>query len=403
MMLFAFAACGGSTTTSTSTASIAGSYDVTFSSVAISNTGGFWTNPGTPALEGGKARLDIQQTSSGYSAQLAPEWGDAQTFAVTITNDAITLTGEASYTTGSNYGSISDRVESIRLARSGNGLSGSGMVSGHENVFEGDVGGQADLAAKIALAKDTTVPRVRDESPTSAGTAHLPWDRVVVQTSEPLDADGVRARTTLAGKALASGGFATDWSALAGAKLRVAGGLSDPSGNTSADYEVAWNVADIGKPVASATLDKGTWGKFSTVTTPCESGSCLEIGPTETSCDSIGSGVAARIATQGKTEIVIRYRLRAKPMYGMPNQESLRVSIARPGEGAKTTQFHPTMVKTNDPDFSYASNWGTAIVSVPQADEIGVAVSVASDYSFCGGPSVAPDPYVADIQSITAQ
>ncbi|MEO6418068.1 MAG: hypothetical protein ABIP39_01575, partial [Polyangiaceae bacterium] len=170
-----------------------GSYDIAFGDVVITpGTNGIPQPEGTPPSVGATARLDLRAKSSGaYDAVITSRWGEPAAFTVTVTNAALILEGgraNVQGTTSGNYGT--DSWTKVTLARAAGGsLSGAFSASGTEQVGQGDVIWENDVAAKGSLARDVTPPETKPVFYSNGPSdGLLPWDAIRVRVAEPTDA-----------------------------------------------------------------------------------------------------------------------------------------------------------------------------------------------------------------------
>lgn len=402
-------ACGG--TAVTVTQSIEGSYDLVFSGVTVDPMSPALGPPGKPPLEGAHARLDIRVVPNGYDAMITPEWGSPARYYVTASSNQVVLDkGQSHFIQGSTYGSVDDTIDRVVLARAGNGLTGMVTVSGQEHVFQGDVGGDAAFRGSATLGKDTTAPRVRDDSYVSAGDRHLPWDAISIDASEPLEEGALRNaigfqsvswRPSMAEPwpgVMGIVGYATSFDAAG--SVDVAAGLLDPSQNASAALSSPRKLLELAPKAASiTTFAKGAWGMTTIQTMPiCEADGCLEIGPIQTTCNPPSAGFAARIDAKGKSKITIRWRVRSTGQ----GARNLEVTLATPGTKPTVVEGHAMVAMTGDMKYPWASSWMSTSFDVMGDDDLGVGIRAANDGG-CGGWAPQPQPTVYDIQSIIAE
>lgn len=241
-------------------------------------------------------------------------------------------------------------------------------------------------------------------------------------TFAPVYVDTSNGDTSWVGAASVSATLATWEGAPGNATFSIAAGLLDPSGNASASYATPIAILDVGKKVGTFTFDStdvttpGTWGQAKTITGgACDVGGCMELGPTSPSpCDMTAHGVAGRLDATGKSNVVIRYRVRigdsmygpmGKPITGMP---AMQVAVHGLGVAQATTASAPVPDALTDLGMGGAlrwqSDWLTQFVPVPAgATEIGFQISPWAGYGCGGGP--APIPQVTDllIDSVTVE
>lgn len=428
-------ACGGSVSPiDPSSLKIEGSYDFTVSDLTTSNQQGCCTPPPNtshPAV-GQHARLDIRKNGSGYDAVITPEFADPATMTVTVGSDGnVTLQGQVNFNGASTYGGASDELDTIHLAVGSDGhFTGAFTASGQENIFEGDVGWNAQASATGAVGADARAPQAQADAIASAQSVLLPWDTLSARISEPVDQKALASAITLSpssGKAgvawqvggtvdwlggVSLTGYRTSWSDFTGAaSLGVAGGLVDPSGNVSSTIGMQLQFLDVPK---AASFEGGTvpamWGAAQVATTASSCGTaaaCVEIGPLDGPCTAQAGGIAGRLDGTGATKLSITFRARATSQYGQPYMMGgIGVQVATPGNAAQwvsDTTLNPTFTQTTDTQYPYATDWVTANVTLPASgSEIGFSVLPFGTMSnYCGGgPALPPITLVLDVAKV---
>ncbi len=429
-------ACGGSVSPiDPSSLKIEGSYDFTVSDVTVTNQQGCCTPPpnaGHPAI-GQHARLDIRKNGAGFDAVITPEFADPQTMTVTVgTDGTVTLQGQVNFNGSSTYGSTSDELDTIQLAVGSDGhFAGSFTATGQENIFEGDVGWNAQASATGAIGADARPPQAQANAIASAPSVVLPWDALSARISEPVDQKALASAITLSpssGKANVSWqvggavdwlggvsvtGYRTSWSDFSGsASLGVAGGLADPSGNVSSTIGMQLQFLDVPK---AATFAGGTvpamWGaaQVATTTESCgTAGACIEIGPLDGPCSVQAGGIAGRLdASGGGSKLEITFRARAVGQYGQPYMMGgIGIEVATPGNPSQWVSdqaLNPSFQQTADTQYPYASDWVTADIALPvSGSEIGFAVlPFGTSSTYCGGgPALPPITLVLDVAKV---
>ncbi len=379
-------------------------------------------------------RLDLRRTSPGaYDAVITPEWGVSAPMTVTGSEGKLVLTGEANLSGGGNFGGVSDRWQTIVLDLDGNGLSGNVSLSGDEMVFQGDVGWNYKISASATSVRDKIAPELRFVGGGTANGKYLPWDKLRVQASEPVEASALKAGVT-AGVGSTNAVFAADapaegtaWAgsvALTGGfdGFDVPGGMGtisllpvpDRAGNigpnvTDGKAQV-FEVVELGAPQIAIDFDgktnwaPATWGKAAVVQgADCESGAgCATFGLLQQSyCSGTADGLAARLTGPGAKKLAFRYRVHLEPKYGgggtsmFTNATVMRVDLARAGAAASnTTVGMPPLTETGTPEKpTYDSGWVDGSLPLPAGGAtLGFALRATELYSYgCGGgPAPAP-------------
>lgn len=429
---------------------LSGSYDVVFKEVKA-NLQGPPIPYANPPSEGHAARIDLakNETGDGYVAVFTSRWGEPAAYTVTVAADAVTLAGQG---TVRDHDGGTDTWESIVLARGADGrLSGTMEATGHEDVFQGDVGWMGDATSGGTVASDTTMPEL-SSAPTSAHgptDALLPWDSFDVTIAEGVDeakltsslyvspaltgggnggaAQSVSwqlsptaAETSWAGVVRATGRF-DGWDGLGQQALLAApGGIPDLAGNVSVSLSATFDLLDVGLPVAAMTMDDdssplpGAWGavgffgQLAGSDPVCETGGCAVIGPFDNGyCTQDHAGLAMRFSMASQPHAVnVRFRAFAGPSWSgsdapPPNDASFApfwTEIVQPG-GAPVPGDAVTVATWHDlgaqAELRWASDWQTAKVPIgSQFDgpEIGFALYAASQGAMYGCYGAVPPP-----------
>jgi hypothetical protein len=450
-------ACGGGVESSTheptehvAPASLAlqGSYDLRFTTVtAATETSSFPAPDAKPPSLEVNARLDLRQRDDkSYEAVFTGRWGTPAAYSVTVTDDALTLSGSGSISQvrGSISGA-SDRWTTLVLARGADGrLTGKVRGVGDETIGEGDVMWNATLTGNAELTVDATTPEVRSAaiSPLGPDDALLPWDPIVIETAEPLMPDALQQATVIhdprgamslrwdhkvpgadgwAG-ATSIVGHVDDWARAGnnGQKdtLDHAGGVRDRAGLGTNVLGVPVQFVAIGPAMKSIGFDDdvtsvGMWGASEilggglagTNDPRCESGGCARIGPVHYGvCGVEHAGFAAQLqrATGGK--VALRYRVLVGDAYNRPAEKpfvygsSVSLQLATPGEvpvvvGVTFDQASLTQLPTAVDGLGWGTPWTT--IEAPahegsgQGAPIGFAVAAGgagASRGGCGGP-----------------
>jgi hypothetical protein len=362
--------------------------------------------------EGDSARLDIRKTSTGYEAIITPDGGHPASVSMTITDTSVHLSGSIVLPPG-QCGVFGWTWTSVTIPRLPDGSLGSHptlTASGPNYSYSDPCCEYVDNIPAPGgpfLLRDTTPPRLSlGTMPTNVPPGQLlPWDSIPIGVSEGVPASKVLASLSLVEVPSASpvGGIswnvsaspvelawdaivrveavASSWDAVAGKKVQVvaAPGVPDLAGNlSSASRLSAVTFADVGPPRARFDLDApavlATWGtaRLAAAGTPdadvCEAGGCALVGP-------FGGydGIAGRLATSGAvSEVHIRFRLlsvsEVVPGSSAPPWMPL-VEVVRPGQASvvQALPVGPMHVSTSPSLLSWASDWATAVITVPSA------------------------------------
>jgi hypothetical protein len=426
-------ACGGRFDPTQVQAKLVGSYELTFRDVAAVDDGTNRPRPyggGSPGISNGKrARLDIADDGAGHlRAAMTGEWGNTGLFDVALSDGKAVLTGSATVSGSSNGGSTTDRWTRLEITIGADGTpAGDVVVGGDEEVTSGDVGWGYAIGGKAALAKDDVAPETKETASSAISPdALLPWEPVLLMSSEPLDAkawkDSVSASSSVTwtvdselwnGTTLLRGVRPT-WEGGASVRVNV-GANRDRSGNASAARSFDAAFLDLGAPRAAFDFFAAavaSWGKVAPATgATCESGGCLDIGPARLGyCNAERAGFAGRLATSGKKSMVVRYRAEytASPNWGAQQptgQPLLSLELATPGHAAEEKSV-PPLTMSQAGEKVWRSDWSTARFDLPQgAQEVGFVLRTGGQFGSCNF-----GPYPGDmgssrivVQSVTAE
>lgn len=419
---------------------IEGSFDLTFTQVTPTSQGG-QTPPSaeSPSLST-SARLDIS-TSGGTFAQITGRWGQTGTFAVSITDTAVTLAGTFSIGGQGAGGYVSDQWKTLVLERGASGgLTGKITAEGEQTIGLGDVLWESKLSGSGTFVRDQTRPALRLSGRSSIGPVGepLPWERFTVQAAEPVSAVHVQEQSHVEGpdgdslqirwnatapghspfstQAVSFVGTVDDWTRAGSGEpwnITNAGTLvNDMVGLTSDSLYTTLPFARIGAATTEVGFDDDIlevdpWGTSSFLQSDarCENGGCLALGPTSVSwCAPVRNGFAGRL-TRGTTgHVSLRYRVLAKS--GVVFTDLLTLELAaQNGEILDTTQ-RPDLTELATPigDYTHATDWTTLDVAAPAGGtEIGYAVITASPSVLnggCGGPPPPSSDLLVLIESV---
>jgi hypothetical protein len=425
-------ACGGSvvsegTPTDHHEAKLEGSYELTVGDVRVTSDTS-WPGSETPPSKGRVVRLDLAKTATGYEASIAPAFGVQAKFDVVVSDDALTLTGEGVTLSGGSGANVTDRWKKVHLGRDASGaLTGAVSLEGDEDIFAGDVGWMGTITGSGSIGPDTHAPELRSyvASPMGPADALLPWDAVIVESSEPVSPDMLSKN--LQPGAPVSWTTADDGSSWPGVTsiigrassfdvtsvpLTLTKPLSDLAGNARSSFTASLKFLPVGAPQAAYDFESkvASWNAtFVAAPSMGCTGTCAKIGPVSLSaCGAGRAGLAVRMPAA--SSIAIRYRMVVDSAEDRPEGSIygsvLSIDVATPGSAAVTTPvtFDATTLKPLDGGAAKATDWLT--VSAPGAGkELGVAVR-AGDRAFdgeCGG--FAPPPVQATfyVDSIVAK
>lgn len=412
-LALALVACGGRFDPAQVQAKLAGSYELTFGSVAASEDGRprpYGGNGTVGVSQGKRARLDIADDGKGgLKAALTAEWGQTGAFDVAVSEGKATLSGSAYVHGASPGGSTSDDWVTIQLTLGADGApTGAVTLAGNEQVSSGDVGWGYAITGTAQLAKDTIAPEAKGVSVSMiAPSALLPWEPVLLEASEPLDVKAWTSSISASSQMTWSADTET-WSGATllhgirptwegGTTVRVnVGANKDRVGNASSATSFDAPFLDLGAPRAAFDFSQATvasWGKVAPATgSVCESGTCMDVGPAKLGwCDAERTGFAGRLATTGKKTMVVRYRVELTPsnMWGgtqPTGQPLLAVELATPGHAGQQKTIDPVPM-TKGADDVWKSDWSTARLELPGAEQVGFALRTAGHYGGCNfGP-----------------
>jgi hypothetical protein len=407
-------ACGGSvvsegTPTDHHEAKLEGSYELTFGDVTVTAETK-WPGAEAPPSKGSVVRVDLAKTASGYEAMIAPAFGVQAKFAVAVADDALTLTGEGVTLSGGSGANVTDRWKKVVLARDASGaLSGAVSLEGDEDIFAGDVGWMGKISGAGSIGPDTHAPELRSYlvSPNGPADALLPWDAVIVDTSEPVPRDmlsknlqpGAPVAWTLADDASSWPGVSSIVGRassfdVTSVPITLTKPLSDLAGNARASFTASLKFLSVGAPQAAYDFESKVAGWNATFVAAPEmgcTGTCAKIGPVSLSaCGAGRAGLAVR--TPAASSIAVRYRMvvdtPADGPEGSIYGSILSIDVATPGSAAVTTpvSFDATTLKPFEGGAAKATDWLTA-TAPGGGKELGVTLR-AGDHVFdgeCGG------------------
>lgn len=435
-------ACGGSPIVDPLEVNLTGSYELTAGTVVQKPTSYGGPQPvNAPSPSNGKRfRLDLRRSGSSYEAVVTPEWGAPSSMAVAVTGGTLVLTGEANVAGPGNYGGVYDRWMSIVVPVGPDGLGANVSLTGDEMVSEGDVGWMYDVSVSASVVRDKEAPEFKVSSGGSAAGKYLPWDKLRVSSSEPVDPSrfrvGVKAHVgssfavfatrneganaaavDWAGHVLLEGGF-DDFDAPGGpGLLTIDPGIPDLAGNIGAPaiqpQSAAFEVVELGAPQIAIDFDgKDThapalWGNAEVIKgSECEANvGCVRLGTFQQMyCASSSDGIASRLTGAGAKKLAFRYRVRLDAKYGgggtsmYENSPVLNVELARSGAAlANATVPTPklTSIGTQEQP-SFESEWVDATVTLPAGGStLGFAIRPTSMFPYgCGG---GPAPVPMDV------
>lgn len=431
-----------------------GSYELSFTSATATMEHGGPPAPDTaPPSIGNRARLDLRRTpTGGYEAIFTARWGTPAAYTVTVSDDAVTLSGEGRIWAGRDFASRTDTWERLTLVRNKAGqLTGEVTGSGHEDVFQGDVGWRGTLTGAARLAADALPPEVRLEPASRIGPTDrlLPWDTLIVTAAEPLTSKDVIDATHVAttGKTLPLTWLPTknetwagattfearvdDWaSAMSGSSWQIsqAPGVRDRVGNTGSgtDAPLSYLLLPLTRAVDFDTdsIEAAFWGTADVLgggiagsdDPRCESGGCLRLGPARfDACTAPRAGMATQLMRGATNRVAVRFRVFAETSYtdGEPRLYGslLTVQLATAGGVVTTKQVDVTAAKLtwtklSSPvdGMSWASAWTTIRVDAPAgASPIGVAVAAGANGYGCGGPPLPSTNVAYLIESVATE
>lgn len=434
-----------------------GSYELTFTTVeATMDHAGPPAPEGAPPSRGHRARLDLRRaTTGGYEAVFTSRWGVSAAYAVTVSDAALTLSGEGRVgaPSSSGFGGTSDTWHTLTLARTKGGLlSGAVEGSGREDIFAGDVAWGGKLSGSGTLSRDVTAPELKTSPLSRIGPADqlLPWDTVVVTAAEPLARADVIASTKVtaaSGEALSltwlpsesdtwAGGTTfsarvDDWASAMKPmawQLSQSAGVRDRVGNAASGTGAPLKFLRLG--IASGAVDFDTdsldasfWGTADvlggglagTDDPRCESGGCLRLGPAAlNACSPPRAGMAVRLNRGAGNRVALRYRVLAQPMYGdmapFVYGSLLTMELAAPGAPVQSLDVGgstaPKFTKLAAPidGMTWATEWTTFTADAPAGTgPVGVAVAFGGRGYGCGGPPPPATNLVFLIEQVAAE
>jgi hypothetical protein len=426
---------------------LSGSYVVTTGAVTQTRTGNGGPNPPsgiTSPSTSKRFRLDLRRTNGGYEAVLTPEWGVPTPMTVSGAKGQLILTGEANLSGSGGSANVSDRWQTITIPVTSDGLANGISFVGDEMVFEGDVGWNYDVSTTANVAADTIPPELRVVGRGTADGKYLPWDKLAVQASEPIEGVSFQGAVS-ATVGTKSAVFAPDapaagaeWAGSVGVTgqwdaFDVPGGtgtwgflpVKDRAGNsrTATDLKAQiFEVVELGTPQIAIDFDgksnygPAVWGKASVVQgADCEGGGgCASLGVfMQSFCSSSTGGLAARLSVAGGKTLAFRYRVHLEPTYGgsgsgFENATPATLEMARPGAPLATTPLPmPKLTQsgtTQKPIFD--SGWVDGAVPLPSGgDTVAFALRSKSlwPYGCGGGPAPAPVDVTVWVDAIRVQ
>ena len=436
-LLFALAplaafACGSEPVVSPLEVPLEGSYDLTIgSSVARTLEGSGGPDPDPNAYSpsaGAHLRLDLRRANGGYEAVVTPAYGQAAAMQVAVQHGQIVLSGSVQISAGTSP-NVSDSWKSLTIPVTSTGLSGPVSMTGNESVFEGDVGWMYTTAAGAVVLHDHSAPEFRLASSGSAAGKFMPWDRLVVEASEPVafsrwsKATQVSVGTSTGVLAAGTIPPGTEWSgattlvasfddfAVGGGsgKIVLQPGVPDLAGNASAPsmqpQTLPFEMVELGAVRSSLDFEKNEvapalWGNGALVSgAECESGgACARLGTFSTSyCDATEDGIAARLTAPSAKRLAFRLRVHVSAKYeGMTldpmGGSVLQAVVARSGAArAEKNVAMPKLVQVGS-NSAWDSGWTDAHVDLPSgAANVAFALRPTSLFPYgCGGPAPVP-------------
>jgi len=418
---------GGSAGAVIETALPDGSFDLVFDEFYLEG------RPSSAPLVGFLLRVDLFDRGFGLQGLVTPRWGEAVPVAVRVEGLTLVLVGDSVVVEDpGEFWGFEDSLGSIVLPIDregrlvlGNGATGAGVERrGEDEVHPFEVLGRIDL--------DRTPPEIRSDSQSEYGppSALLPWDPVVIRVAEPLSAPAIGDNIVLTPEGApmapisATFGYSPPDALLAFRGITVMTGqlkawdglleggdlavtarpdVPDWSGNLLAsDTRIEIPYVHLGIPVSNHTftLDEevARWGYTAwsgfPPELPCESSTCVQIGPVpDFSCDE-RSGIAGVLSTFSPAGASYRidYSVRAEGPWP-EGKVAFIVQTADFGAYAGETRvFGPELVNLGDGvgDLHYASGPLSVEISYPMGHvipgAIGFGIFLASDVCDGGGP-----------------
>ncbi len=435
-------ACGGSPNVNPLDVNLSGSYELTAGTVVqkpVYQGGPQPVNAPSPS-NGKRFRLDLRRSGGSYEAVVTPEWGNPTSMTVAVASGSLVLTGEANVAGGGNYGGVYDSWTSMTVPVGPDGLGANVSLTGSEMVSEGDVGWMYDVSVGASIVRDKEAPEFKVSSGGTAAGKYLPWDKLRVTASEPVNPERFRtsvhanvkssnavfvtrndganaAAVDWAGHVLLEGGF-DNFDAPGGqGLLTIDPGIPDLAGNIGAPamqpQSAAFEVVELGAPQVEIDFDgKDTfapalWGNAEIIKgVECEANvGCARLGTFQQMyCASSSDGIAARLTGPGAKKLAFRYRVRLDAKYGgggvsmYENNPVLNVELARAGAAlTKATVPTPKLVSIGTQEQpSFESDWVDASVVLPAGGStLGFAIRPTSMFPYgCGG---GPAPVPMDV------
>jgi hypothetical protein len=448
------------------TASLEGSYDITFGEVKLAgNQPGGPTQPPTSAPSPGtKARLDLHALpGGGYEAVVTARWNDPGPFSVVdVSPSQIRLSGSSAAVRGASY--VDDEWTVFAFSRAADGtLDGSFTATGEEDVTDGDETNVTDVTVTGTVARDVTAPEFKPIILSTDGPPGqlLPWDPIRVRAAEPIAPAMFLKGLTVsvsppspvpsiswtdeesgfpsawAGTVQVKG-LLTSWdSALTNPTLGV-GGMTDRVGNASAPMTEPLSFLTLLPGQTSHEFDTdtvtvGSWGPaitflggFAGSDPSCEKGGCVQMGAfSYNGCLPMAPGVAGLLAVPGAKAVLVRYRVLANgnPTLSPPPGSlpilpgaAFTVAVATPGVDASPTYAYVSSNGTSDLlkplaspvlGMNWATDWTTltAPVATP-ASVVGFSVTAGMGTAIggCGGAPAYPRvDVIVLVDSVSAQ
>lgn len=340
---------------------IVGTFDLSFDEVVTAPSDRHppvLRRPHRPPSADHAFRLDLREESGRIDGVLTPRWGTPCGYWGTIAGNRLELRGcgtSLSRTTDSDQ--VTDTWSTLEVAIDPYTRQVLGPIEarGSERVqeAEGMLAWNGTLTGKGSLVADRTAPEARLEAASWVGPpeALLPWDPLIVRTSEPVAIQGAREAVTLRTErgvalplraipghkdgaswagAVAFESRLADWTLAPQTSAWFASGapLVDRSGRAAAPAHAPVRFLDV--RLAGPTIDfdgdlasVASWGGWAlygggdggSSDPRCEQGGCLRIGPMDFSpCSATRSGFAALLPRGPKGTVSIRYRILAQPL-----------------------------------------------------------------------------------------
>jgi hypothetical protein len=433
-----------------------GSYDVFFTNVVVSGGGG------TAPFLTMTARLDIRTSpasSQTFEAALTLVDGEKAAYTVAVSDQALTFTNAGGGSTPTQEYGGSVVIASLVVARGTDGALGdTASASGTLTTTNASaVPSSAGLTATAMVVHHTTKPSLFADVSGFAGAAGglLPWNPIVLVSSEPVYADTLQQTTRAvdaSGNTLAlrwdppSSPEPAPWAGETRFVAHVADftqvgltswslqgpGATDLTGNASSDVDQPLYFVTLTQPRAQVGFDDelafvhefGTTALYgggrSHVSDPrCEAGGCARLGPLKMNgCGEERDGFVTQLTRAALGRVALRYRVLAKPEFDAPTGQPgffgdvLTVELASPDAAAVDNGVagaSANIVKLAAPidGMTWGSDWTTLDLDSPGSGVIGFAVAAnGARYDESGCTSAAPLPvYDVEIlvESVTAE